>query len=832
MTQARSLVLRGLVIGVLVHCAAPSEQAQSGKLLPARPPASLGNADDPDGTPRETTTSPLPGNVVAAARPVVSEEPPPSTPALRRDAPISVEMLPTLGGPNADKVRAADRLLGRNDIDAALKLVAEVHSAPAELLEARALVRLGQFDAAEDALTRAAKDTALADFVALEHGQVALARADARGAVEALLPLVSGADKSVATRAALPLATALSAVDPAALLANAEAIERALPTTDPDARSNFLEALATAQTTLSHADVARELRLKRFLEEPVSLATPESPPDGAKPKPLDLLARAEKLLEANRNEKAIVAFNEIADKSLGPALRCRKRFGLGLASRNLHHYAAAEGFFTQVIAECASDESLVRRAMYLNTKVVSIADGLRAVPLIEEFAKKFPGHSFVDDVLFWAGDLYHRRKMWPQAEAYFKRIDSMPEKGDQCADARWRLAWMSFRRGDLKTAEQRMTRLLERDGCVTLKFDRARAHYWLGRIAEEQKDATHAVNRFASAFQAEPLGYYSQLALKRVRALEPERAEALVATLTLPKGGEAPPLCPGVLTEMPAFVRALELLLRGLGSDAASELLSIEMPMQKVVGATQATALGVEPRPATPLDAKSEVAKAKSCGAHDAQLLLALLLDRAGVYGAAHWRLRTDFAAVLADEPTPATAAIWIAAYPLAYRELVAAAEEESHVPPLLLQALCREESALDPSAVSWAGAYGLTQLLVSSAKGSGKLLSRPVEVKSGEDLLDPALSARLGAALLGSLVKRYKGNAGLALAGYNASEANADTWWTRYQGEPFDVFEEEITIKETRGYVARVLKTWGTYRWMYAGELPELPVDERLPEK
>jgi soluble lytic murein transglycosylase len=815
--QMKSSALSLILLPALIVCAAPVEQAEPGAPVPTPPgsPTLVGTDNDTRSPGDPSTPEPLPAPISAA-------------PAV----PITVGLLPSLGGPNAEQVAQADRALLEKDAARALELLADVRWPPAELLKARAFKSLGQLDAAEDALSRAATDEVLTDLVALERGLVAVLRLDDRGAINALLPLVHHGDSSIAARAALPLAAAASSTDPATLLASAEVVEKALPKPDPDARSYFLEALATAHETLGHADEALGLRLRRFLEEPVSLVTPETPPVGSKPTPLMLITRAEKLLEANRNEKAIEAFSALQDKGLATALKCRKQLGLGLAHRKEHHYATAETYFTQVTNECADDEALVRRAMYLNAKVISIADGLRAVPLIEKFAKRFAGHSMVDDVLFWAGDLYDRRKLWAQAEGYFRRIEELAQKGDQCGDARWRLAWMSYRKGDLKAADKRLSRLLERDGCVVLKYDRARAHYWLGRIAEAQHEPTRAARSYSAAMRAEPLGYYAQLALARELVVAPSQAQDLVKSLQAPKGGETPPLCPGPLALVPAFGRGLELLARGLRSDAAFELAAIEMPSQKVVGTTQAAALGVEPKPVTPLAAEPRVATPARCGEHDPQLLLALLLDRAGVYGAAHWRLRTDFADVLADEPTPETAAIWLAAYPLAYRDLVAAAEEESQVPPLLLQALCREESALDPSAVSWAGAYGLTQLLLASGKGAGKLLSPPVEVHTGEELLEPALSARLGGALLGSLVKRYKGNAGLALAGYNASEATADAWWSRHAGESFDVFEEEITIKETRGYVARVLKTWGIYRWMYANEPPVLPVNEHLPSR
>ena len=44
------------------------------------------------------------------------------------------------------------------------------------------------------------------------------------------------------------------------------------------------------------------------------------------------------------------------------------------------------------------------------------------------------------------------------------------------------------------------------------------------------------------------------------------------------------------------------------------------------------------------------------------------------------------------------------------------------------------------------------------------------------------------------------------------------------------DVFAEELTIRETRRYVKRVLKTYGIYRWLYSGASPQLPIG-KIPE-
>ena len=728
----------------------------------------------------------------------------------RRTTPIVIADLPWQPQQTRHRVSQADVLLGNGKGAEALLVLGNDPSPQAALLRARALRMTGNMTEVEEALVGADGDPALAEYVTLERGLLAQARGDSSTAVRALLPLLDNKHPSVAWAAALPLTFALGASDPAKLLEIGTRIEQVLPQDDMDARSLWLEAQAKAATALGKDDMANRLIMRRYIEEPVSRLTPEEPPAGASATPEQLLYRAEKLLDEHRSERVLTAVAVIPDKDLTPELLCRKRFAAGLASRKLRHYGNADQFLGEVVATCES-EDLVRRAMYLHAKVVSIKNGLEAMPIIDKFAERFAGHTMVDDVLFWAGDLYQRRQRWKEAATYYGRIEELPEKGDHCGEARWRMAWMAYQRKENNGAKDALRRVLDDDGCVTNRFERARAHYWLGRLSTAAGEQDEAAGEFVRAIDSEPLGYYAQLALGRLQALAPKRAERVIEKLVPPAAGKEPALCPGFLADDPSFDRALLLLVRGLQSDAAAELRAIKV------------AANVSP---------SAVESQSTCPRAQSLLLLSLLLDRAGAHRDAHWRLRTDFADTLAEYPNGENGAVWLAAYPLAFREFIEASEKESHLPNLFLQALAREESALDPQVVSWAGAYGLTQLLFESGQRAGKILQPPVVVNTAEDLLEPEVNARLGAALLGSQVKKLGGNLGLALAAYNAGDSVALTWWKRYQNQPFDVFAESITIKETRGYVMRVLTTLGTYRWLYTGELPLLPVGDKLPPR
>ncbi len=105
-------------------------------------------------------------------------------------------------------------------------------------------------------------------------------------------------------------------------------------------------------------------------------------------------------------------------------------------------------------------------------------------------------------------------------------------------------------------------------------------------------------------------------------------------------------------------------------------------------------------------------------------------------------------------------------------------------VSPHLVHAVVKVESNYNKNARSHAGAKGLMQLMPNTAKRFG------VTNRS-----DPVQSLRGGTQYLAWLLKRYKGDLKLALAGYNAGEGAVD----KYKGIP--------PYKETQKYVVKVLK-------------------------
>ncbi len=166
--------------------------------------------------------------------------------------------------------------------------------------------------------------------------------------------------------------------------------------------------------------------------------------------------------------------------------------------------------------------------------------------------------------------------------------------------------------------------------------------------------------------------------------------------------------------------------------------------------------------------------------------------------------------------------------YPISFGEA-----EVSHMPNppelALLLGLVRQESEMNPLAVSRAGAYGLMQLKASAAKW----LSRALGVAYSKSRLtrDPGYNITLGSAYLSRLLVGYGGAYALALAAYNAGPSCVEKWLRTYgdpRGGVIDPIDwiELIPFSETRNYIQRVLESALVYRSALNGA----PKPDRYP--
>jgi soluble lytic murein transglycosylase len=153
------------------------------------------------------------------------------------------------------------------------------------------------------------------------------------------------------------------------------------------------------------------------------------------------------------------------------------------------------------------------------------------------------------------------------------------------------------------------------------------------------------------------------------------------------------------------------------------------------------------------------------------------------------------------------------ARYPLHFEQIVRVHAKNYDLDPALVAAVIYAESKFDPATRSSAGAIGLMQLLPETAQGIADRTGGTHYTVA--DLADPDINVRYGCWYLRHLREKYRGSGDstrLALAAYNAGQANVDEW-IRETPESEQV---AIPFPETRAYIDRVLHLRDLYRRAY----------------
>ncbi len=152
--------------------------------------------------------------------------------------------------------------------------------------------------------------------------------------------------------------------------------------------------------------------------------------------------------------------------------------------------------------------------------------------------------------------------------------------------------------------------------------------------------------------------------------------------------------------------------------------------------------------------------------------------------------------------------------YPQKYAAYVEQYATEYGVEKELIYAIMKAESNFDSTATSHSEAYGLMQLLESTAMEVANELGE--EYLPKEALYDPQKNVQIGTAYIAKLLDKYDGNKVLALAAYNAGIGNVADWIEEGILKEDGSNPENIPFKETNMYVRKIMRDYQIYQDIY----------------
>lgn len=298
---------------------------------------------------------------------------------------------------------------------------------------------------------------------------------------------------------------------------------------------------------------------------------------------------------------------------------------------------------------------------------------------------------------------------------------------------------------------------------------RVRANYWRGALLSKRGKKEEAEKSWKAVIDESPFSYYALLSNWQ-RGTDPVESLAKAIDDPLPSRGTW--LKP---TEWARIDRAEEFLRSGARAPAAEELSDLS-PRREMPSSFLVYLAWLQNR----------------AGNHRQAFSLVSEIFQRGDTGIANLRTfewlfpRTRFESLIFDEA------------------------KEQGVDPVLALSLIKQESGFDNEAMSQVGASGLMQLMPYTA-----LDADPTVLQN--ELTRPSLNVRVGMRYLSIVLKRFKGNAVAALAGYNSGPTRADRW-LKEANPRWGVAEfiESIPYRETREYVGSIIRN----HWWYSARL------------
>jgi soluble lytic murein transglycosylase len=413
---------------------------------------------------------------------------------------------------------------------------------------------------------------------------------------------------------------------------------------------------------------------------------------------------------------------------------------------------------------------------------------------IQRIATRFPAEKWADEALNDLATYYIRHDEDEKADAVLRDLYGRFPVGRNAEHAAWKIGWTAFRKGN----DAEVTRVFERASADFPRSDyRPMWLYWAGRAHERLQETDLATARYTLEVTDYANTYYGRMAMKRLdgQGARPPLRRLVVdvntAGLAAETGSDAPPPVAVSLPPNAATIRAL--LSLDLYDQAIDEL--------HYAQAAWGNSSAIEATLAWTFWQQGAGEKGTDQFTHYRGAINAMK------------RAYPHYLAAGGEElPDPLLKII----FPIAYWDAIRKYAALYNLDPYLSAALISQESTFVPDIKSYANAWGLTQLLPSTARQYAKVVNLRYTTKL---LTDPDANLNIGMAYFAAKIREF-GAVHLALASYNAGERPVHRWIMERPGVPDDEFIDDIPYPQTNNYVKKILGTAEDYRRLYGAEV------------
>ncbi len=470
------------------------------------------------------------------------------------------------------------------------------------------------------------------------------------------------------------------------------------------------------------------------------------------------------LLERDYNEAERV-FQKLSDVASGEGFRLRSLTGLAKVYRRARKREKEIAVLAKIVqrypGRTEAPDALYRFAeIFWNRN-----ENLKALAEFKQLKERYPKSPLIDLADFASARIFESLDRPDEAMRLYRNFPKKHPYSALRERAAWRLAWIYYLQTSYSRAHDAFMQLATGIGAEQY---RTAGLFWQARSAERMDRLEKAKQIYRQILSAQNDSYYSGPAAKALRKMG-ETVEK-----KKPAGGHlsphsTPPLSPNISFHLSRAKKLAELSLHHL---AVVELDEVKNHMSGI--------------PALRMTLIQEYVRNRGF----------------------------DRSVKLANQLYDPSGELKRYSYPLAYWETIQENAAKNGLDPYLILAMIRQESLFDPQALSPASAFGLMQLLPSTAGREAKRIGLPSP--ASEKLFDPDLNVMLGTQHLKGLLQLYSDSVVKAVAAYNAGKKTVDRWEREISASDEEEFIERITYRETRLYVKLVLRNYRIYKELY----------------
>ena len=422
---------------------------------------------------------------------------------------------------------------------------------------------------------------------------------------------------------------------------------------------------------------------------------------------------------------------------------------------------------------------------------------------IDELNRSHPTSKWRMEALLDAGYYYLRENRFAEYEPLYSACAEYFPQEPKAAFCHWKVVWSSYLRH--RTDSEKLLR--EHVEKFPLSDKANAALYFLGRLEERQGDTGSAKALYQTAWDKFPNTYYALESRKRLNDVK--IAQAVVPAKTLEWVNNL---------QFPNRKSQISLL--------ATPQAQWSMDRGKLLESAGLSEFG---------EAELRALVRKEGQSVPVAIFLAEMMQRQGLIDKGIRHIKGTVPGYLHLSMIDTGEKFWRLAFPIPFSEPLLRFSEQRSIDPFLMAGLIRQESEFNPTVISRAKAYGLTQVL--PATGRELSLKAGVRGFTTAMLFQPETNLNLGTFYIRQMLNSLDNSVVETLAAYNAGRSRVIKWRTFGTFREPSEFIETVPFDETRDYIQSVIRNGEMYRQLYskekqllakAGPPPPAPVEAK----